>query len=218
MACPSPRRKFTWIVVEHRHRSEKTAEERKRLMKEFARSPAQEGVNGDLDVANEGSQADSGQDQCSNKKGKELGGDKKQGKGKAQIEGEEQNNSMEDTKEDHDPPKLADPTVWGKVIWLRPANKASIMYGAVDLRREGLKPSKEEERRIQRDLSEDELRQKESDDQVFDPRVIPADAVTMCTLLLATQSLEDHCMDQYRTGLGMPTRTIISQYSCERED
>lgn len=194
-----------------RHRHDETSDERKELEEEFREDPPEEGVNGDADVMGGG--------------GGELNANKKKQDGQDQTRedagGEEDQRKGQEGGGDGEegPPKLSEPTVCGKVTWLRPANKAAIMFGAddKDLRREGVKPSEEEEERIRSQMDDNALRAKLSDEQKFDARVVPANAVTLCTMRLAAQAFQDHFLDQYRTGLGMPIRTVYGEFTCADE-
>ena len=205
-----------------RHRSEETKKERQELEEEFRKDPPEKGVNGDAD-------------EMDDNKGK-LNANKKQQGGENQAEdgasGEEDEREGQSDQDDgskeggekgdqggSSPPKLSAPTVCGKITWLRPANKAAIMFGAVDadLRREGVKPSEAEEKRQRAEMDDNAWRTKQSEAQKFDARVVPADSVTLCTMRLAAQAFQDHFLDQYRTGLGMPIRTKYGEFVCEEE-
>lgn len=72
---------------------------------------------------------------------------------------------------------VLDPTVPGKIVWLRPANAASARGDKCDV-----------------------------DAQAFEPCVIDAAAPALRCVRLAPASLEDHFLGRYRDGLGMPPR------------
>jgi hypothetical protein len=188
-------------------------------VKKFSRGKAEEGVDTEIDddVREQSSQVNqesnsNGTRSDSDKDGKQqVNGNKqgqKQGDGGKQDADKQQSEDKKGTEADEEPAKLTDPIVLGKIIWLRPANKAAIMFASVE---KDSTPNKEK-KKLQEELIKDELRQKISDDQVFDVLVVPADAVTMCTLRDAAQSLQDHFMDQCRTGLGMPIRTVGGEH------
>ena len=125
-----------------------------------------------------------------------------------------------DSGESSQPKALMNPTVPGTIIWLRPANKLAIMYGGdnKDLRREGVQGSQEEEKQRREEIGEEAFLNEESAAQQFDPRVVPADAATLCTLRLAQQSMQDHYLGSYRCGLGMPVRMVMQTQPCDDKE
>ncbi len=139
-------------------------------------------------------------------------------------EQKEENAEKQEDDDDEGPAALMDPTVLGKIIWLRPANKFAIMFGAndKDLVREGVKGSKEDEDKKKKGMDDETWFTMQSEKQEFDPREIAADAVALCSVRLANQSFQDHYLGSYRCGLSMPVRMLMqSEYApekCGKED
>ena len=112
--------------------------------------------------------------------------------GQGRAEGGERRTSAK-TKTTKRPAALMDPTVLGKIIWLRPSNKFAIMFGGRRQATSSARVSKhckekEDEKKKSMGWTTRRGTRMQSELQEFDPRVIAADAVALSTVRLANQS------------------------------
>jgi hypothetical protein len=81
-----------------------------------------------------------------------------------------------------------------------------------------MQKSPQEEKKEREEMGDEAWYNHQSKRQEFDPRVVPADAVTLCTVRFAEQSMNDHYLGSYRCGLGMPVRMNMGTEHCPDEE
>jgi hypothetical protein len=179
-------------VVLHRHRSEATAEERKHLVKTLVRDQAKEGVNTEIDdnVQEQSSQVN----QESNSDGKPRDSQGKDGKkqvaGSKQGDSDEQGQDKQEQGEDKEGTEAdEEPTQLTD-----PTVLGKIIWLCPANKAAIMFGS--EEKDSEPNKAEKNHQEKLSKDEL-------------------RQKISD---DQYRTGLGMPIRTVGAEHSCEEEE